>query len=303
LDIPDVTEDGSQAHCPECRSRFTVCRESFGGRALRKTGTITCAACGEQLGPDIHCAGCGALFPDYLYTSTGRKKKRAVQKVKLDITIFPERKRQAVSVPRIDAAVPQAPKSKGGTKAAGGGKRLTQVAAALVLLLVVGAGGAYFYRHHQSGKELSKNVVLQIYFTRIGEKKSIEACNKIAADWKAKGDQGVAPPAPVNDVRDLESIHAKVDGLVPKVSRRDAPEDLRPVLDKLDRLRAAYDRAHKLATAPSGNIVAYTAAATTADNEYRAAARDLKAALPPEVIESIKTAGQRYKGMQGFLEL
>src|SRR5690348_14740179 len=100
LEVETVTGEGTSAKCPQCKARFTVYRESFGARALRRSGEINCANCGDVLGAHPHCASCGALYPDYFVAAVGRKKARVVPKVKLNTSPFPRRERRAVELPK-----------------------------------------------------------------------------------------------------------------------------------------------------------------------------------------------------------
>lgn len=72
----DVTEAGTTASCPACKAHLTLFKESFGGRALRKSDEVSCSHCGGQLGAELHCQSCGVPFPDYLVTALGKKVQK-----------------------------------------------------------------------------------------------------------------------------------------------------------------------------------------------------------------------------------
>ena len=102
LDLPEVTEAGTSAVCPACNTRFSVYKESFGGRALRKSSEISCATCGNELGCGTHCSSCGAQFPDYLVASLSRKRaRRQLKKITLKTSPFPRKQKAMTPLPSL----------------------------------------------------------------------------------------------------------------------------------------------------------------------------------------------------------
>jgi len=301
LDLPEVTEAGTSATCPACNARFSVHRESFGGRALRKTGEISCAACGSELGSQTHCAACGAQFPDYLVVTLGRRRaRRESKKLKLKTSPFPQAPKSSTQLPSLDMSLrPESalplpePKS--------GGSRTSPLAiTALVLVALIGAG-VFFYLKNEAEKTYAKNFVLATYCIQTGVDRALKSNARMAAEWKLKTDAGlpyVARPS-LDDERDFGIISGKIDALSQKLTK--APKKFAPCGEKLGKIQAVFTKLNTLALSPGNSLQALSDSSTKLDAEYKLAVKEYKSGMPDEIMEELVSASQRFKGLRPML--
>jgi DNA-directed RNA polymerase subunit RPC12/RpoP len=301
LDLPEVTEAGTTASCPACNARFSVHRESFGGRALRKSGEISCAACGSELGSQTHCAACGAQFPDYLVVTLGRRRaRRDSKKLKLKTSPFPQAPKSSTQLPSLDMSLrPEAATPLPGKKLAGS-KTSNIAVTALVLVALIGTG-VFFYLKNEAEKTYAKNFVLATYCVQTGVDKALKSNTRIAAEWKLKADAGqpyVARPS-LDDERDFGIISGKISALSQKLTK--APKKFASCGEKLDKLQAVFTKVHALAQAPGSSLQALSDSSAKLDAEYKVAVKEYKSGMPDEIMDELVSASQRFKGLRPLL--
>lgn len=305
LELPtEVTEEGSTASCPACSARFSVHRESFAGRALRKPGEISCAACGEELGPELHCASCGRPFPNYIVVGAGRKRaaKRS-QSLNLNINLFPSRSRTDVNVPSLsEAGAEQLVGKKRSQAGKKGVNKRAGLAFAMVAVLAVAIGGGSLYLKKSTEKSYGRNFAIACYMIQVGADKSRKSSQKVASDWKGKLDTGQSyvPRTSVDDDRAMVTIKTRLETVKGKLAK--GPEKYSGCTEKLAKLEAAFDKLRKVPAAPGNSLPDFNNSANQADAKYRQAVADLKAGLPPELMDELRTSAQKYRGLRPLLE-
>jgi len=303
LDLPEVTEAGTSAACPACNARFSVHRESFGGRALRKSGEISCASCGSELGSQTHCTACGAQFPDYLVVSLGRRRaRRESKKLKLKTSPFPQAPKSSSQLPSLGMSLKPEDGTRPGQEASDSRRPKTsaRTISLLVLVALIGAG-VFFYLKIQAEKTYAKNFILTTYCVQTGVDKALKSNARIAAEWKLKADAGqpyVARPG-LDDERDFGIISGKIDSLAQKLT--DAPKKFAPCAEKLGKLQAVFTKLHALALAPGNSLQGLNDSSSKLDAEYKLAVKEYKAGMPDEIMEELVSASQRFKGLRPLL--
>lgn len=304
LDLPEVTETGTSASCPACNARFSVHRESFGGRALRKSGEISCASCGSELGSQTHCTACGAQFPDFLVVSLGRRRaRRESKKLKLKTSPFPQAPKSTNQLPSLGMSLsPEEGTYRPGQEPPG--SRLPKTSTRTVTLLVLAAllgAGVFFYLKIQAEKTYAKNFVLTTYCVQTGVDRALKSNARIAAEWKSKVDAGqpyVARPG-LDDERDFGIISGKIDSLAQKLTK--APTKFASCPEKLGKLQAVFTKLHALALAPGNSLQALNDSSSKLDVEYKLAVKEYKSEMPDEIMEELVSASQRFKGLRPLL--
>jgi len=301
LDLPEVTEAGTSASCPACNARFSVHRESFGGRALRKTGEISCATCGSELGSQTHCAACGTQFPDYLVVTLGRKRaRRDSKKIKLKTSPFPQAPKSSTQLPSLDMPLrPESAVPLPGPKTARTNSSTIAITA-LVLVALIGAG-VFFYLKKEAEKTYAKNFVLATYCVQTGVDKALKSNVRMAAEWKAKTDAGqayVARPS-LEDERDFGIISGKIETLSQKLTK--TPKKFASCVEKLGKIQAVFAKLHTLALTPGNSLQALNDNSAKLDAEYKLAVKEYKAGMPDEIMEELVSASQRFKGLRPLL--
>lgn len=306
LVLPEVTEAGTPASCPLCKARVVVHRESFGARVFRKSGEISCATCGEMLGPQTYCASCGANFPDYLVISLGRKPISKVKTVKLKSSPFSKQISLRPSLPKLEPTAPR--DAKPATRGVAAKKKGPAVSRPMVIALValaivaVAVGGVLTFLQHKKAAAYSKSFIDAAYCMQTAVDKAVKANSKVAADWKAKADAGqsAVPRLNADEEKDLRTIKAQVESLLQKT--KEPPKKYEQASDKLNRLYTAYLKVHNLALQPPTSETALTEATGRVENDYRNVARDFKASLPPDLMNEMKQASRRHPNLKALVE-
>ena len=301
LILPEVSEEGKSASCPACKANFTVYKESFGARALRRPGEISCSSCGNELGPQMHCASCGRPYPDYLVAALGRRKAgKKAQKLK--ITSSPFRKSQSTigQLPSLDGVAPQTPPA-----AARGGQRFSKgvvLATALLVLVALLAAGAGIYLKKKAESNYVKNFVLAAYGMQVGIDTSRKACQKMADDWKAGVAAGkvVTPrPTPVQE-KQLARVQSELASLKSQLAKE--PEKFKDCNAKLSKLEGVYGKMQTLAMTPGNSLPAFTNSVDKMDAEYKQVAKQFKAEIPAELLAQLKSSSQKFRHLQQLLQ-
>jgi uncharacterized protein YbaR (Trm112 family) len=305
LDLPEVTEAGTTAACPACNGKFNVHRESFGGRALRKPHEISCASCGNQLGPELHCSSCGAQFPDYVVVSTGRRKvRRTGKKVKLKFSPFPQPAKSATQLPTLDMAMRPEAAGKTAPKSAVV-SRLPKglvIAISLLVLVIAAAAGTYLYQKQQAEELYAKNFVLASFCIQTGFERAQKASTRILAEWKEKTDAGqfYAPRPSLDDDRDFGIIGSKYDQALGKLSP--VPEKFANSMERLNKLQGPYNKLRSLVMAPGNSQPNFAEAKTKIEAEYKQAIRDYRSGMPEVMLEKLTSESLKFKGLKVLLQ-
>jgi len=307
LDLPEVTETGTSAACPACNARFSVYRESFGARALHKTGEISCAPCGNELGAQMHCPSCGAQFPDYLVVSLGRKRARkADKKVKLKGSPFPKSNRAVNApvnvLPSLGSLQPEA-QARPVVSAAPKNSRMRTIAVSTLVVVALVGAGTFFYLKNQAEKTFLRNFVLATYCVQLGVDKSLKAGEKIAVEWKSKTDaaQPYKPRPSLEDEKDLDIIKTKLDGVKPNLVQ--APGKFAQCNERLAKLEGVYNKLRSQVLAPGNSLQTFVENTGKLDVEYKQAVKTFKSGMPEEIMNELQIAGKRYKGLRPLLNI
>lgn len=295
IDLPAVTEKGSPTACPACKARLYVHRESFGGRAHRMTGEISCAPCGEQLGPDTYCYACGAPYPDYIVVSQGSKPATPRGKQKSTAVIIPS---GAPSRPSQGQYVPKQTHAKTGS-GKGLNKKVLVTALSLLLVVALAAGGFVLYSRSKAEKAYAGSFVKLTYCIHSGQTKSLQLCTRIAKEWKAKG-QGTSPRITAEEENDLVLLGAEIAKLQAQLNK--PPEKYRKCNEMLVKLNGSSERMQSLALAPPHAVTSLVDATAKSDAEYQKSVREFKSKIPEELMQELQSASQRYKPLQTMLK-
>jgi hypothetical protein len=299
LELPEVTEEGIPGSCPACKAHLTIHTESFGGRAYRKSSEISCASCGNQLGPKMYCQSCGTPFPSYLVASLGRKRtRRKSTKIKLKSSPFKSNTRtSALDMSDIlarSAALKEFEKSP--TKS----KKI--IATSLAVLLALAVVGAAFYFKKVPEQKYTRNFVMATYVIQVGADKSRKVCQRIATDWKAKTDAGQTyiPRASADEEKDLNTIRIKLDSA--KANLTVEPNKFKDCTEKLEKLENSYSKLSTLALSPGNSLQAFTDSTSKLDNEYKQVSKKFKLTIPGEMLEDLNLASKKFRGLRPLLQ-
>ncbi|MBT0654298.1 hypothetical protein [Geomobilimonas luticola] len=295
--LPQVPEEGTTSTCTECKGRFLVYQESFGARALRKTGEISCVQCGNELGPSISCAHCGALFPEYYVVQSGLKRTvRKTATIKEDgSSLRPAKAKSTLPLPgqKSSPAVVQ-PLEKS--------PKLFLMIVGVIALLALMVGGGTVYNNRQKEQKFAKNYVVALYGIKSGSDMSLAKCAKLSADWKAKLDGGLnfTPRISPEDESDIDTVKNEIDAVMQKLTQ--PPRKYTAANEKLNNLYGVYTRMNANAMAPSSSWSNFNDSTNKLENDFNAAAQDLKSNLPEGLKEEVRNVVTRYKSLKFIIE-
>jgi DNA-directed RNA polymerase subunit RPC12/RpoP len=304
LDLPEVTEAGTAAVCPACNARFNVHRESFGGRALRRSNEISCAPCGSELGCQTYCPTCGAQFPDYLVATIGRQRARGeTKKVKLKSSPIPRGGHTTSHLPTLEMAMrPEAGPTRPSAPSAPKYPKAMVIGVVALVAVALIAAGSMFYLKNKAEKRYTNNFIMAAYCIQTGTDKSLKASAKISADWKAKMDAGqpyTARPG-MEDERDLRIINTKLEDVKSKLSA--APAKFAQCNEKIAKINSVYTKLSNLVLTPGNSLQNFTDSSSKLSVEYKQAAKEFKAGLPEEMMEELTAAGKKMRGLRPLLD-
>lgn len=308
LVLPSVDETGSRASCPNCKATLTVFAESFAARALRRTGEISCASCGNELGPHVYCESCGTTYPQYLVHSLGRKKacvkeERFSFRFRLKSSPFSKGGREKRPSQPLDS-----PLGQGGPVATPTGDLQKQshrglMAALAVLLLVVGGfAGFTYYTKWKTESAYMKNFARAAYGVQVGVETSRRVCQKMAGDWQASVDAGKPfPPRPsADDERELQAIGAKLEGIKSKCAEE--PEKFQNCNLRLVKIEESYKKLQTLALSPGNSLPGFIDAVNKVEAEHKQATVDFRSGMPAELMEELHEASKIYRDLKPLLQ-
>lgn len=290
LNTAGISEEGSYAPCPECKSRFWIGKESFARRALQKEGKLYCDACGKELGCLTVCTGCGVVFPDYYLLQMSKPQRRQVEKAKFSWSFGSSSKpaKQTYSIPQKSTSV--TPLSR---------KFLVR-AACLVVFAALSALGVYLYQQNKMESEYALNYVRALYGMKSGTDFCLKTCVTVSADWKAKADAGqrFVPHIAADDESHLNEVKDQVDKMRQKMEK--PPQKFRKADEAFAKLYSVYVRLNALTVTPPSSLPNFTDSVTKLDSEFKTSAQELKAALPAELSKALEKARTKYSGMKDF---
>jgi len=298
MDVPEeIPEAGTVTPCPACNVKLNIYRESFGSRALHRTGQVSCAACGAELGPHLHCQTCGASFPDFLVAQVGKRKaRRQSKKVALSFSPLPARQQRAVQLPSLDAALhPDAVKGSAHKGVASGLPRTLQIAIALVVVVALAAGGTFYYFKVETEKKYAKNYALAAFCLQAGIERAQKTGVRMSAEWKQRQDAGqtFTPRLSIDDERGFGLVESKFEPTMGKLGK--APEKFGDCTPALAKLRTVYDKWHALVQTPGNSLQTFNDNNAKVEQEYKQAIRDFKTSLPGSMREELTAASLKLK--------
>ncbi|WP_183362438.1 hypothetical protein [Geomonas limicola] len=296
MDVPEeIPEAGTVAPCPACNVKLNIYRESFGSRALHRTGNVSCAVCGAELGPHLHCQTCGACFPDFLVAQVGKRKaRRQSKKLSLSFSPLPARQKRAVQLPSLDAALhPEA--VKGPARKGAGMPKTLQLAIALAVIIALGVGGTFYYFKMEAEKKYAKNYALAAFCLQAGIERAQKTGVRMATEWKQRQDAGQSytPRLSIDDERGFGLVESKLDQAMGKLGK--APESFGDCTPALGKLRTVYDKWHGQVQTPGNSLQAFNDNSAKIEQEYNKAIRDFKTSLPGKMREELTSASVKLK--------
>jgi hypothetical protein len=288
LDHADIPESGTDRICDACKSRFWLYRETFGGRALKKSGEIFCVGCGEELDRSIACPSCGELYPAFVFAqATKAAPKRTVH---VRSTYYIRRRPTRKPIPK-KAIAPKKPTQKLSI--------FNKYTISAVLLAVVITVGAVVYSKVKVVNEYSTNYTKILYAIKAGTDICLKPYEKVAASSGSSfSPYDPTPSLSANEQSRLNVIKAKVDTSMKKMEN--PPEKFVTAKEKLNNLYGVYAKIHAFALQPSGTMQKDVEAAVKMKIEFKKTSQELKSDLPKQLSEELENARAKYRNLRDF---
>lgn len=296
LDVAEIPEAGKPISCQACKARFEIVRESFAGRASRKAGEIYCIKCGNSLGHTLHCPGCDILYPDYYVVETAearRQKQRqkrwaSIKELNFSFTAdttsivaggySPERSTGVAASPNV-------------TKAR---RNMIVIVAGLAIVVALTASGVKMYKQHKLERKYAMFFTKTLYTIKSGTDYSLLVSDKTIKQANDKGILRITAEdeASLNKVKGIADQHLQ--------QLKEPPTKYTNANESFGKVYAAYAKLHSTVVAPSGTTQSFSDAVAQYDNNFRQAAKELKANLPEELSQDLKNATVKYKALADF---
>ncbi|MDD2338570.1 MAG: hypothetical protein PHD01_18595 [Geobacteraceae bacterium] len=283
IDQTLISENGTEAKCPECKSRLWFYKESFGARALNKSGEIYCSHCSSKLGHTIVCPGCKTLYPDYFVVRSAKKVRRRSAKRQRSNVDFqfsaPVRKSRSSFVPKKETVRLQ---------------RSFKVVAGIIVFVTLVCGGAYGFHQYNKKTQYSVDYMRALY----GIKTGTDTCDQVLSDLKrklaAQSLSGIS--VSTKDSEKLSNLKDKVDKLMTKINS--PPEKFTKADKQIKDLYRIYASLNTLTLAPVGSPENFTESTSKLQDALSQGFQKLKADMPPKLSEEFKTAQVKYKSLR-----
>lgn len=254
-------------------------------RCYAVNGERYCSKCGEELGPSTYCLGCGTLYPDYCVVYSKKPAKRSF-------------KTKAFSLNLSLAKSERKSESKSGIAKPTNGGRKTGSSNLRRQLLMVGAGIAFLaviallallYIQNRAESKFTKEFVVALY----GLKSGTEHCLKkseILGNGTRLGDK---------DLAQLKSVKGEISTALQVLSP--PPKKFNELHAQLGILSDTYEELYKLCITAAPSMQTATSAKAL-EMRFIKQAKEMKSALPPELLAELTAKVPRYTNLQFMLE-
>lgn len=285
IELSQIPERGQRIKCPGCKKSWRVDRESFAGRALRKSGYISCSECGEPLDQRIACPRCLALYPEYFVVQDKIPVRKQPREFSLSLPSF----RRSSSATR---RVPTAARPRGKTS-----RKVTPLVYVAVLVIAVGGILGYFYRQHKAEEEYSRNFVRVLYTIKTGRDTTHEKIVATISKLTQSGETYISPQE-FQDETALTKIKSSADKLMQRIGK--PPGRYARTNEKLVKLYGTYSRMDSFMSSHPTSLDRFKTSSEQLEKEFAECVQDIKADLPEPLMQRVKQAQVRYKNLQNI---
>jgi len=283
--LPEIPEKGKNGKCSNCSSSYWIHRESFILRGYAVTGERSCSKCGEALGQSTYCPGCGTLYPEYCIVYSKKPAKRAFEKKSFSLNLsFPKVARNATAKSSRLVSIDEGSK----TVSSDLRRQLLMVGAGIAVLAVI-AVLVILYKQDRAATKFTRDFVVVLY----GLKSGTDQCLK-KSEILGNGSRLVD-----KDIMKLKSVNAEIATALQVLSP--PPTKFNDVYARLGTLSGTYEKLYTLCIT-SGPSTEAAASARDLELQFIKQAKELKGALPPELLAELADKTSRYSNLQFMLE-
>lgn len=290
-DIRELPAEGAFLKCPECSAGFSLQRETFARRALRKGAQVSCAECGSQLGPTIYCPGCHAIYPDYLVTETSSAARKKLAKLLRSLSGSGKKKTAHVWLGHEQRGGTATAATKGGRLP---GKPL-QLVLALILLIALAGGGGFYYYQDRAEQEYAEKYVRALSGIKTAATHNIQLSTKLINDWRTT--QTPTPPSLTSqELKSLASGRSDLEAMLKRIE--EPPEKFAPSREAIKKYHESYLKLNTLLTTPPSSLDSFADSAKKLEADFRKSGRELKAGLPPKIADRLNMSSEQNKTLK-----
>jgi len=289
VDHSVITEKGFDTICTGCNTRFWIYRESFGGRALKRSGEIYCVKCGLALGPSIACKSCGSLYPQYFAAHKTKVIRKRTPTVRKSFVYY----QRPVRKPRQRPVV--VPKKTVGRTL----PLVKYVSWVLVLAVLVSISGVGYARY-RAESQFSKNYLRALYVIKSGTDLSLGACKKTIEKSKESMAAGRTFSLRASAADELRLTRVREEAVKLLKKTQTPPKKYKIANEKLTALYGVFEKITTLVLQPPDSLQSFGDSTTRLEAEFKKDAQELKSALPESLAEDLRNARTKYKVFRDF---
>lgn len=290
--MTEVSAEGTFLKCPECSAGFSLQRESFANRALRKGKMISCAECGSQLGPTIYCPDCHAIYPDYLVTETSSAAKKKLARLLASLTGSGKKKAAQASFRHEERGATAPPAAARGARSPGNPLKLA--IAIIVLLALIGGGGFYYYQD-KTEKEYAEKYVRALSGIKTAGDRAVKISTKLVNEWRTL-QTPTPPPLTSQEIKSLAGGKSDLEIILKRIE--EPPEKFAPSHEAIKKYHLSYLKLNALLSTPPGSLDSLANSAKKLEDDFRKAGREMKAGLPPKIADQLNKSSELNKSLK-----
>lgn len=286
VDAPGNPEKGGFIQCPECNAKFWRHLENFSLRAFKKDWKIFCAQCGEEIGLDHYCKGCGAYYPEYWVVQKDQalKHKPIGPAFSLDISF------SSTKASKTAFVLPEIKKPKVSEEVYEGSSPFLKVVAGLLVILALIGYGFTKFQGYKAEKAYIQSYIKTLYSIRSSTK-----VHRRLIDDRLKNAGAVLGS---NRQQQMKLAKGKIEALLAKLDP--PPEEYRTATAELNNLFLQYNKLYQISVSDSVFqddilVVLKTRNQAITDSEEK-----VKRALPPQIVEDINNVVNKYGNLKYF---
>ncbi len=286
VDAPGNPEKGSFIQCPECNAKFWRHLENFSLRAFKKDWKIFCAQCGEEIGLDHYCKGCGAYYPEYWVVQKDQapKHKPIGPAFSLDISF------SSTKASKTAFVLPDIPKPTFKDDSYEGSSPFLKVVVGLVVILALVGFGVKTYMAHKAEQTFIKAYVKTLFGIRAATTANQRLINKRlenAGDLLSNTEQAK-----------MKRINGKIEALLAQLEP--TPDDFEAATTELKNLFREYQSLHQITVSNSVFQDDILTVLRERDEAIKQSAAKVKSSLPREIVEEINSVTNKYTNLKYF---
>jgi hypothetical protein len=167
----------------------------------------------------------------------------------------------------------------------------------VALITVAAGGGMAYYNQDKVERQHAQDYFKVLYAIKAGEDSRLNACTRIAADWReaAKAGRPFSPRINADEEAKSERIRSEVDKLIQQLQNK--PRQNAQAIAKLAELNKVYTDLCAVTSTPPASFEVFETSVGRSQKAFKQKAQELKANLPEKLSKEFEVAKLRYRGL------